>query len=244
MSLPQLALQPIVLAEKLTRTYHMGEAVVQALRAVDLSIWPGEFVALMGASGSGKSTLLNLLGCLDRPTSGRYCLAGQEVAALSAGQRAMLRNRTIGFIFQNFNLLPRLTALENVILPLLYRSKITNGKPADPPQHADPRRKALVALGRVGLARRAGHHPNELSGGERQRVSIARALVTEPALLLADEPTGNLDSKTGSEILRLLQQINREGHTILMVTHDPQVAAGARRTLLMRDGRMVSDVVA
>jgi len=248
----QPASQPIVLAEKLTRSYHMGESVVQALREVDLGIWPGEFVALMGASGSGKSTLLNLLGCLDRPSSGRYCLAGQEVAALSAGQRAVLRNRTIGFIFQNFNLLPRLTALENVLLPLLYRSKDANGKQfAAPPaeaqpaasQHPAPRQQALAALGRVGLARRAGHRPSELSGGERQRVAIARALVTQPALLLADEPTGNLDSQTGREILRLLQELNREGHTILMVTHDPQVAAGAGRTLLMRDGRLVSDLV-
>jgi putative ABC transport system ATP-binding protein len=217
----------IILTQNLTRTYHMGKSEVHALRGVDLNIAAGEFVALMGSSGSGKSTLLHLLGCLDTPSSGSYQLEGREVGRLSKNERSRLRNQRIGFIFQSFILLPRLTALENVALPLLYRREAKNAH-----QHA--RRN----LERVGLAERAHHQPNELSGGERQRVAIARALVVEPAILLADEPTGNLDSVTGAEIMALLLELSAEGRTILMVTHDPQVAGHAHRIIHMKDGQI------
>lgn len=218
----------IIRTASLTRTYAMGDATVHALREVDLTVQAGEFVALMGASGSGKSTLLSLLGLLDRPTAGAYWLEAVEVSTLSRNALADLRGKRIGFIFQSFNLLPRLSAWENVALPLTYR----NGQI----RHAEQRQQALEALARVGLEQRARHHPMELSGGERQRVAIARALVTQPAVILADEPTGNLDSATGVEIMRLLGELHAEGRTIVMVTHDLSIARHASRTCTMRDG--------
>ncbi len=224
--------QPVIETQNLTKTYVMGAAEVLALRGVDMRIDAGEFVALMGSSGSGKSTMMHLLGCLDTPTAGRYLLAGRDVGALSAQERARLRNQRIGFVFQTFNLLPRLTALDNVALPLLYRAA-SNQPPAS------ARERALAALERVGLADRAGHRPTQLSGGQRQRVAIARALVGDPALILADEPTGNLDSSTGGDIMRLLAELHAEGRTLLLVTHDPAVAAQAEYTLHMRDGRLL-----
>ena len=212
----------------LTRTYRLGTTQVQALRGVDMRVAPGEFVALMGPSGSGKSTLMHLLGCLDTPTAGSYRLEGQDVSRLSRDQRARVRNRRIGFVFQTFNLLPRLNALDNVALPLLFQGRVE-----------DVRQRATEALARVALSRRAGHRPTELSGGERQRVAIARALVAEPAIVLADEPTGNLDSVTGAEIMRLLAALSAEGRTLLVVTHDAQVAAHAGRVVHLHDGQIV-----
>jgi putative ABC transport system ATP-binding protein len=220
----------VIETQGLTKTYKMGDAVVHALCGVNLSVRAGEFVALMGPSGSGKSTMMHLLGCLDTPTSGRYCLEGRDVSTLSKDERARVRNSRIGFIFQTFNLLPRLSAADNITLPLLY------GRPA-----GNPKQLALEALERVGLKHRAQHQPNEMSGGERQRIAIARALVTHPALILADEPTGNLDSKTGSEIMRLLIELCGEGRTILMVTHDANVARHAQRIIHMQDGEIVNE---
>jgi putative ABC transport system ATP-binding protein len=219
----------VIRTENLTRTYMVGHSTVNALRAVSMEVKTGEFIALMGPSGSGKSTMMHLLGCLDTPTGGRYWLEERDVSTLSKDERARLRNHRIGFIFQTFNLLPRLNALENVELPLLYGRR-----------GSDVNQRASEALKRVGLIPRAQHRPNELSGGERQRVAIARALVTNPALILADEPTGNLDSKTGADIMRLLVELCAEGHTILMVTHDASVAAHAGRILHMQDGEIVS----
>jgi putative ABC transport system ATP-binding protein len=219
---------PVIAAEGLARTYRLGNTEVRALRGVDLTVALGEFVALMGPSGSGKSTLMHLLGCLDTPTAGTYHLEGRDVGGLSQNERASVRNSRIGFVFQTFNLLPRLSALDNVALPLLYQGRAREVK-----------QRAATALEQVGLAHRAAHRPTELSGGERQRVAIARALVAEPALLLADEPTGNLDSKTGAEILRLLAALHASGRTLLLVTHDAGVAAHAGRTVLMQDGRIV-----
>jgi putative ABC transport system ATP-binding protein len=212
------------------RSFPMDGWTVHALRGVDLSVDRGEFLALMGASGSGKSTLLNVLGCLDRLDGGEYWLEGEKVSALSADRRAELRGRRVGFVFQNFNLLARMPAWENVALPLAYRRDCR-----------DPRACAVDMLERVGLGRRLEHLPAQLSGGERQRVAIARALVADPAILLADEPTGNLDSATGADIVALLAQLNREGCTVLMVTHDPRVAGAARRRVVMRDGAIQAE---
>ena len=221
---------PLIAAEGLARDYHLGRTTVHALRGVDVSIMAGEFVALMGPSGCGKSTLLYLLGCLDTPSQGTYRLEGRDVSRLGAAERARLRNGRLGFVFQSFYLLPGFSALENVALPLIYQ----RGRQS-------PATRAADALARVGLAERAAHRPNELSGGERQRVAIARALVNQPAILLADEPTGNLDTGTGAEVMALLRGLWQGGLTILLVTHDAQVAAAAQRTLHLRDGRVVRE---
>jgi putative ABC transport system ATP-binding protein len=218
----------------LSKVYGSGPAAVHALRGIDLQVRRGEFVAIMGPSGSGKSTLLNLLGCLDRPTGGRYILDGEDVSRLSRTALADVRNRKVGFVFQSYHLLPRLTALQNVMLPLLYNrhERLSAGE-----RH----RRAVAALEAVGLGERLHHRPNALSGGEQQRVAIARALVNRPAILLADEPTGNLDSRAGQEILALLADLHRRGATILMVTHDPEASAHAARVIHLRDGEIVSD---
>lgn len=215
----------------LTREYVMGNTVVHALRGVDLMVHQGEFLALMGASGSGKSTLLNMIGLLDRPTAGHYLLEGLDVSSLSRDDLATIRGKRIGFIFQNFNLLPRFSTWENVALPLAYRK----GEFRSEEQY----KKAMQMLAHVRLEHRAGHQPMELSGGERQRVAIARALVTEPAVLLADEPTGNLDSATGKEIMSLLAELHTEGKTIIIVTHDMNIARYASRICTMRDGMLM-----
>lgn len=220
----------IIQVENLQKTYTMGKNEVHALRSVSFQVAAGEFVALTGPSGSGKSTLMHLLGCLERPSHGRYLLNGQNVSGLSANRQAQMRNQHIGFVFQKFNLLPRASALENVLMPLLYRGRVKGAK-----------QKAQAALQTVGLANRASHRPTELSGGQQQRVAIARALVTDPAILLADEPTGNLDSRTGTEILDLLLKLASNGRTVLVVTHDPTVAARAGRVLRLYDGLMVTD---
>ena len=219
---------PVIRTEKLTRAYSMGESIVTALSDADLTVHAGEFIALMGTSGSGKSTLLHLLGLLDRATAGEYFLEGMPVSSLKRDELADLRGRRIVFIFQNFNLLARYSAWENVALPLAYRQGEFGA--------SDQLRRAREALARVQLEHRANHNPMELSGGERQRVAIARALITQPAVVLADEPTGNLDSKTGYEILLLLKQLNEEGRTIILVTHDLSVARYAGRILYMHDG--------
>ncbi len=219
----------LIETDGLTRTYRLGTTEVPALRGVSIQVAQGEFVALMGPSGSGKSTMMHLLGCLDTPTSGRYMLEGRDVSRLTVNERAQVRNRRIGFVFQTFNLLPRLSALDNALLPLLYRGRV-----------ADAQRRARVALQRVGLEQRAQHRPMELSGGERQRVAIARALITDPALILADEPTGNLDSQTGTEIMHLLKELSAAGRTIIIVTHDANVATYAQRVVHMRDGQIVT----
>ena len=220
----------VIRTNRLTRTYSMGAGTITALRDADLTVQAGDFIALMGASGSGKSTLLNLLGLLDRATSGEYFLEGQSVSSLRRDELADLRGKRIGFIFQNFNLLPRLSAWENVALPLAYRKGEFGVQ--------DQLNRAREALVHVQLDHRADHHPMELSGGERQRVAIARALITRPAVILADEPTGNLDSKTGIEIMRLLKELNREGRTIIVVTHDRNVAGNASRIYHMLDGAL------
>jgi len=214
-----------------TKTYQMGDVEVRALRGVDLNIVPGEMVAIMGASGSGKSTLMNILGCLDRPTSGTYTLAGQEMSRLDANALAERRNQTLGFVFQSFNLLSRTSALENVELPLLYAGT--------PPRLR--RKMATEALERVGRGERLPHHPSQLSGGQQQRVAIARALVNRPPVILADEPTGNLDSKASDEMMALLQRLGDEGLTVVVVTHEPDVAACARRVIVVRDGLIADD---
>ena len=223
----------VIQLEDIAKTYRTGEVDVQAVRGVSLVVERGEFVAIMGPSGSGKSTLMNIIGCLDRPTSGRYVLDGADVSELDRNELADIRNQKIGFVFQNFNLLPRTSALENVELPMLYSHRRHSS--------ARIRHRALRALEIVGLADRAAHHPSQLSGGQQQRVAIARALVTEPALLLADEPTGNLDSRTSLEVMGLLQRLNQKGLTIVMVTHEPDIAAYTKRNVLMRDGRIVRD---
>jgi len=222
---------PLIELQDVTKTYVMGDVEVHALRGVSLSIGRGEFTAIMGASGSGKSTLMNLLGCLDRPTRGRYLLEGHDVSGLPADALAAIRNRTLGFVFQSFNLLSRTSALENVELPLVYAGLST----------AERHARAAEALARVGLADRADHHPSQLSGGQQQRVAIARALVNHPGVLLADEPTGNLDTRTSEEVMALLQELGRGGITVVLVTHETDIAAHASRIIVMRDGRIRSD---
>lgn len=224
---------PIISVRDLTRTYVVGDVQVPALRGVALDIMPGEFVALTGPSGSGKSTFMHLLGCLDRPSGGEYCLNGRNVAALDKRALARVRNEEVGFVFQGFNLLPRTSALDNVELPLLYGGKLGRKE-----RHA----KSVAALTAVGLGQRLDHHPNQLSGGQQQRVAIARALVNEPALLLADEPTGNLDTRTSIEVMGIFQRLNAErGLTIVLVTHEPDIAEYATRIVAFRDGKVRSD---
>jgi putative ABC transport system ATP-binding protein len=225
---------PVIQIENIHKTYHTGEVDVQAVRGVSLQIAKGEFVAIMGASGSGKSTMMNILGCLDRPTSGHYFLDGTDVSELSREELADIRNQKIGFVFQGFNLLSRTSALENVELPMLYTHHHLAGDIVT--------EKANRALEIVGLADRADHHPSQLSGGQQQRVAIARALVNQPAMLLADEPTGNLDSRTSIEIMGVFQKLNDEGITIIMVTHELDIARYTKRNVVMRDGCVVSDV--
>lgn len=221
----------VIRTEGLTKTYEMGAEQVHALQGVDVEIRKGEYVAIMGPSGSGKSTLMNLIGCLDSPTSGRYWLAGRLVSELDDDELAYIRNKEIGFVFQTFNLLPRATALHNVELPLIY-----NGTPAE-----ERIEKAKLAIQRVDLTSRMSHKPNELSGGQRQRVAIARALVNDPSIVLADEPTGNLDSKTGEEIMHLFENLHAQGNTIILVTHEMDIAQHAHRVIFIRDGKIASD---
>ena len=222
----------VIRLERVSKVYQMGDVEVAALREVTLAIEEREFVAVMGASGSGKSTLMNIVGCLDRPTAGRYTLQGREVSGLSRNALAEVRNKTIGFVFQSFNLLARTSALENVELPLVYAGVST----------AERHARAREALARVGLADRAGHHPNQMSGGQQQRVAIARALANRPPLLLADEPTGALDSRTSVEVMALFQELGRGGITVLLVTHETDIAEHASRVIVMRDGLVRSDV--
>ncbi|HEY7111341.1 MAG TPA: ABC transporter ATP-binding protein [Thermoanaerobaculia bacterium] len=224
---------PVIRIENLVRVYHMGEVEVRALDGLTLEIVPGEFVAVMGPSGSGKSTFMNIVGCLDRPTSGRYFLDGIDVSELGRDARAEIRNGKIGFVFQSFNLLARTSALENVELPLIYSS---NGHTAR--QRAEMARRCLQT---VGLAGREDHQPSQLSGGQQQRVAIARALINDPKLLLADEPTGNLDSKTSEEVMAVFQKLNDEGKTVVLITHEPDIAEHAKRVVVFRDGRKVED---
>jgi len=224
--------KPVIRLENVFKTYDLGEIQVQALRGVSLEVHEGEFVAVMGPSGSGKSTIMNILGCLDRPTKGRYFLDGVDVSGMTKTELARIRNRKLGFVFQQFNLLSRTSALENVELPTVYAG-------INPDERA---KRAMEALTRVGLADRAGHHPSQLSGGQQQRVAIARGLVNRPSILLADEPTGNLDSRTSVEIMEILQTLNDEqGLTIVLVTHEPDIAQYAKRTLLFRDGKLKRD---
>lgn len=226
---------PVIHLQDIQKIYRTGEVDVHAVRGVSLDIFPGEFVAIMGSSGSGKSTLMNTIGCLDRPTSGLYLLDGIDVSTLDRDERAGIRNEKIGFVFQGFNLLSRTTALENVEMPMLYNHR---RMPA-----AEQHERALKSLGLVGLAQRADHKPNQLSGGQQQRVAIARALVNQPALLLADEPTGNLDSQTSIEIMGVFQKLNDAGMTIVMVTHELDVARYCKRMIILRDGKIRTDEV-
>ena len=233
MSQPTASPPPVIRLKLLSKTYRTGEVEVRAVRGVTLDIARGDFVAVMGASGSGKSTLMNTLGCLDQPTAGEYLLDGVGVGSLERRQLAVLRNRKLGFVFQGFNLLARTSALENVELPMLYAVPIIPRR--------ERRRRALLALQKVGLANRHDHHPNQLSGGQQQRVAIARALVSEPELVLADEPTGNLDSRTSIEIMGLFQELNDAGITLVMITHELDIAAYCKRIIVMRDGQVISD---
>ncbi len=228
---PDVPRDAVIVVRHLEREYVMGSETVRALRGVDLTIRRNEFVAIMGPSGSGKSTLMNLIGCLDTPSAGEYWLNGYRVSELGDDQLARIRNKEIGFVFQTFNLLPRATALQNVELPMVYAGIGSK----------DRRAAAQAALGRVGLGERMHHRPNELSGGQRQRVAIARALVNTPSIILADEPTGNLDSKTSEEILQLFENLHNEGQTIVLVTHELDIAAHARRQVHLRDGRVERD---
>ncbi len=222
---------PLLALEDVSKVYHMGDVDVHALRGVSLAISEGEFVAVMGASGSGKSTLMNIVGCLDRPTEGGYLLDGEDVSCLDRYALAKKRNRTLGFVFQSFNLLARTSALENVELPLLYAGVHTRQR----------RERALAALRRVGLGERAHHHPNQMSGGQQQRVAIARALVGDPRVILADEPTGNLDSVTSMEVMAIFQELLSSGITVVLVTHEPDIATYAARVVTMKDGKVLSD---
>jgi putative ABC transport system ATP-binding protein len=221
----------LIRLEEVIKDYHLGEIDLRVLKGISLSIYDGEFVAIMGSSGSGKSTLMNILGCLDRPTSGSYWLAGHDVSHYSRGELAEQRNRTVGFVFQNFNLLSRTSALENVELPLVYAGVGSKER----------RARARASLERVGLTERMDHHPNQLSGGQQQRVAIARALVGTPRLILADEPTGNLDSRTSIEVMALFQELGRTGITTVLVTHEPDIAAYAARVIVLKDGQVASD---
>ena len=219
----------IIQAHSLVKTYRLGESLVPAIDGIDLQVKEGEIVAISGSSGSGKSTLMHILGCLDRPDSGTYMLAGEDVSKLLPDRLAEIRNRKIGFVFQNFNLLPRLNALDNVELPLLYAGA------------SEARARAESALRSVGLEDRMNHEPPQLSGGQRQRVAIARAIVTDPAVILADEPTGNIDSKTGEEIMAIFKKLNAKGHTLIIVTHDLDIANHCKRQIYMRDGKIIND---
>ena len=220
----------MITLEGITKVYRTGEVEVAALKGISIHIPEGEFVAIMGPSGSGKSTLMNLIGCLDQASSGRYILDGYDVSALTDDQLAWIRNRKIGFVFQSYNLIPRASAVHNVEMPLIYAG-----------DNQQRRERAMAALDSVGLLERAGHLPNELSGGQQQRVAVARALVTDPAILLADEPTGNLDSESSLEIMKLLRDLNQQGRTIVLITHEPDIAAFAQRAVRVRDGVIVSD---
>ena len=227
--------RPVIAIENLTRIYQMGESEVRALDGVSITVEPGEFVAIMGPSGSGKSTFMNIVGCLDRPTDGRYVLEGVDVSGLDRDARAEIRNDKIGFVFQNFNLLSRTSALENVELPLLYshKTKMTDTEAVE---------RARACLERVGLGDRWDHTSAQLSGGQQQRVAIARSLVNDPAILLADEPTGNLDSRTSVEVMAIFQELNEEGKTIVLITHEQDISEHAKRVVTFRDGRILSDV--
>ncbi|MFZ5890269.1 MAG: ABC transporter ATP-binding protein [Myxococcota bacterium] len=223
--------RPLIDLEQVVKDYYLGEIELRVLKGISISIRDGEFVAIMGSSGSGKSTLMNILGCLDRPTAGRYWLNGQDVSGLSRSDLADVRNHTLGFVFQNFNLLSRTSALENVELPLVYAGV----------KSSERHKRAQRALERVGLGSRLDHHPNQLSGGQQQRVAIARALVGEPRLILADEPTGNLDSRTSLEVMALFQELGRSGITIVLVTHEPDIASYASRVIVLKDGMVSTD---
>ncbi|NYB75009.1 ABC transporter ATP-binding protein [Sedimentibacter hydroxybenzoicus DSM 7310] len=220
--------------KKITKTYDMGSVQVEVLRGISLHVDEGEFLAIVGPSGSGKSTLMNMIGCLDTPTTGEYYLDGKEISTYNEKQLSKIRNQKIGFIFQKFNLLPKLSALENVELPLIYRGMT----------HKERRQRSIDALTKVGLEDRMNHKPTELSGGQQQRVAIARALAGDPPVLLADEPTGNLDSKSGSDVMTLIKQLSKEGKTIVLITHDNEIAMEAKRTIIIKDGMLVNNSIA